>query len=181
VVKVSTNPANFSYCDSRARGVVGYRLRRRAADAVPPAGGRFDVLLIDAFSSDSVPAHLLTVEAMRMYLAKIKSDGVIILHLSNRNLELDGPAQAVALAAGGHALPPGPQRRPALAADVGILEDAVIVAKTPAGLVASPPTAAGALPTPAASAPGPTYYTNLFGALSCDALQGRWRNRPVRS
>jgi hypothetical protein len=64
----------------------------------------FDILLIDAFSSDAVPAHLLTVEAVRGYLTKLKPDGVLILHLSNRNLDLLGPAQAVSRAAGGRAL-----------------------------------------------------------------------------
>ena len=57
------------------------------------AADQFDILLVDAFSSDSVPAHLLTVEAMRGYLAHIKPDGVVIMHLSNRNLELMQPGR----------------------------------------------------------------------------------------
>jgi hypothetical protein len=48
----------------------------------------FDYLLIDAFSSDSIPAHLLTVEAFQLYLDKLKPEGVLALHLSNRHLDL---------------------------------------------------------------------------------------------
>ena len=48
----------------------------------------FDLLVIDAFSSDSIPAHLLTVEAMEIYQRVIKDDGLIALHLSNNHLNL---------------------------------------------------------------------------------------------
>ncbi len=48
----------------------------------------FDLLVLDAFSSDAVPIHLLTKEAFELYLAKIKDDGVLALHLSNRYLDL---------------------------------------------------------------------------------------------
>ena len=48
----------------------------------------FDYLLIDAFSSDSVPVHLLTVEALQLYLAKLSANGILALHVSNRHLDL---------------------------------------------------------------------------------------------
>jgi hypothetical protein len=48
----------------------------------------FDVLAIDAFSSDSIPIHLLTVEAMDVYLKHMKRDGVIAFHVSNRFFDL---------------------------------------------------------------------------------------------
>ena len=54
----------------------------------------FDVLIIDAFSSDAVPVHLLTAEAIRMYLDKLAPDGVLVLHISNRYLDLDGVVAA---------------------------------------------------------------------------------------
>ena len=47
-----------------------------------------DLLVIDAFSSDSIPAHLLTVEAMEIYQRVVKDDGLIALHLSNNHLNL---------------------------------------------------------------------------------------------
>jgi hypothetical protein len=57
----------------------------------------FDVLAIDAFSSDSIPIHLMTVEAMDVYLKHMKPDGVIAFHVSNRFFDL---APVVKLLAG---------------------------------------------------------------------------------
>ncbi len=48
----------------------------------------FDYLLIDAFSSDSIPTHLLTVEAVRDYLRTVSNKGVLVFHISNRHLDL---------------------------------------------------------------------------------------------
>jgi hypothetical protein len=48
----------------------------------------FDALVVDAFSSDSIPVHLLTVEAMDTYFSHLKSDGVLAVHISNRYLDL---------------------------------------------------------------------------------------------
>ena len=50
--------------------------------------GQFDILLMDAFSSDAVPTHLLTQEAMALYMAKLDRDGILLLHISNRLLDL---------------------------------------------------------------------------------------------
>lgn len=52
--------------------------------------GSFDVLILDAFNSDSVPTHLLTREAFDLYFRKLKSDGVLLIHASNRYLDLPG-------------------------------------------------------------------------------------------
>jgi SAM-dependent methyltransferase len=49
---------------------------------------RFDVLAVDAFSGDSIPVHLLTREAVALYLQRLKPGGVIALHVSNRYLDL---------------------------------------------------------------------------------------------
>src|SRR5437899_2984721 len=46
----------------------------------------FDLLLLDAFSSDSVPTHLVSREAVRLYLAKLAPDGILMFHVSNRYL-----------------------------------------------------------------------------------------------
>lgn len=50
---------------------------------------QFDVLALDAFSSDSIPIHLLTMEAVQLYLQHLKPDGVIAVHTSNRYLNLE--------------------------------------------------------------------------------------------
>jgi SAM-dependent methyltransferase len=52
------------------------------------ADQRFDVLAIDAFSSDSIPVHLITREAIKLYARHVKPEGVIAFHISNRYLDL---------------------------------------------------------------------------------------------
>ncbi|MDE2487799.1 MAG: fused MFS/spermidine synthase, partial [Alphaproteobacteria bacterium] len=104
VIKIATTWRRFFYTTECARGQVDYVVGDGRLTLARQPRGDYDVLLIDAFTSDAVPTHLLTVQAVRMYLRRLKPDGVLILHLSNRNLDLDGPAQAVAVAAGGHAL-----------------------------------------------------------------------------
>jgi hypothetical protein len=49
---------------------------------------KYDLLIIDAFSSDSIPVHLLTQEAFEIYKARLNENGVLLLHISNRYLEL---------------------------------------------------------------------------------------------
>jgi spermidine synthase len=49
----------------------------------------FDVLAVDAFSSDSIPVHLLTKEAMALYFRHLKPDGILAVHISNRYLDLE--------------------------------------------------------------------------------------------
>jgi hypothetical protein len=45
-------------------------------------------LIVDAFSSDAIPVHLLTREALQLYLRRLKSDGTLAFHISNRNVNL---------------------------------------------------------------------------------------------
>lgn len=53
------------------------------------AGGpAYDVLIADAFSSDSIPKHLLTTEALQLYLDRVTADGMVAIHVSNRFIEL---------------------------------------------------------------------------------------------
>jgi hypothetical protein len=58
--------------------------------------GAFDVIVVDAFSSDAIPAHLLTREAIQLYISKLSDRGIVVLHLSNRNLALVSEAARVA-------------------------------------------------------------------------------------
>jgi spermidine synthase len=55
---------------------------------------QFDLLAVDAFSSDAIPVHLLTREAFRLYWRHLKPDGVLAAHVSNRHLSL-GPVVAL--------------------------------------------------------------------------------------
>ena len=56
----------------------------------------FDMIIIDAFSSDAVPIHLLTVEALQIYLDRLKDTGIIAVHISNRYINLQPNLQALA-------------------------------------------------------------------------------------
>ncbi|HEV8312012.1 MAG TPA: fused MFS/spermidine synthase [Burkholderiaceae bacterium] len=72
--------------DSQASVDVQVGDGRLLLQAEPPQ--RFDVLVIDAFTGDSIPIHLLTREALVLYSERIKPQGVIALHISNRYLDL---------------------------------------------------------------------------------------------
>jgi hypothetical protein len=89
VVRIARDEHAFTFLrDCRAGTldvVVGdARLRLRALH-----DGTADLLVLDAFSSDAIPTHLLTREAVRLYRAKLAEGGLIALHLSNRTVDLD--------------------------------------------------------------------------------------------
>ncbi len=88
VARLASDPASFTYlseCTPDAAIVLG---DGRLTLVDEPAGA-FNLLLIDAFSSDSVPAHLLTREAVALYLSRVsKDDGIVLLHVSNRYMAL---------------------------------------------------------------------------------------------
>src|SRR6185436_20707832 len=67
---------------------------RLSLEREPPQG--FDVLAVDAFSGDSIPTHLITVEAFTEYLRHMKPGGVIAFHVSNRFLDLKPVLLAIA-------------------------------------------------------------------------------------
>ena len=56
----------------------------------------YDMIVLDAFSSDAIPVHLLTREAIHLYLSKLKEDGILALHVSNRYLKLEPLVAALA-------------------------------------------------------------------------------------
>jgi SAM-dependent methyltransferase len=60
----------------------------------------FDVLAVDAFSSDSIPVHLLTKEAMVLFFRHLKPDGILAVHISNRYLDLEPVMDAETRATG---------------------------------------------------------------------------------
>jgi len=70
------------------------------ACAAAAAAAASDLIIVDAYSSDAIPIHLATREAMAIYKSKIAPDGVVALHLSNANLALDDVAVGIAAANG---------------------------------------------------------------------------------
>ena len=87
VIRLAQDPKLFTYlrdCEGSLAFVEGdARLSLQSQD-----DQKFDLLAIDAFSSDAIPVHLLTVEALEMYIQKVKPEGVVAVHISNRFLEL---------------------------------------------------------------------------------------------
>lgn len=94
---------DFGYLsDSKARIEVVLGDARLSLER-EPAGG-LDVLAVDAFSSDSIPVHLITKEALQVYLRHLKPEGIVAFHVSNRFLDLAPMVGELAKDAGIHAL-----------------------------------------------------------------------------
>jgi hypothetical protein len=99
IERIARDPRWFHFlerCGQGAQVVLGDA--RLTLANVPD--GRYDVLVIDAFSSDSIPVHLLTREAMALYRRKLASNGVVLFHISNRYLDLAPVLAALASDAG---------------------------------------------------------------------------------
>jgi spermidine synthase len=62
--------------------------------------GSYDIIYVDAFTSDAIPIHLLTREAMAIYLSKLAPHGIVVIHVSNRHLELASVVGGIAAANG---------------------------------------------------------------------------------
>jgi hypothetical protein len=105
---VAFDPRYFTYAaDARARGAsLGMELgdARIRLDAVrrERPDERYDVILVDAFTSDAIPVHLLTREALRLYFDMLEPRGILALHISNRYLRLE-PVVANLAEDGGYA------------------------------------------------------------------------------
>jgi hypothetical protein len=87
VARIAADPKLFSFlsrCMPHSDIVIG---DARLTLAREPSA-RFGYLVIDAFSSDSIPVHLLTAEAIQLFVSKLDPDGVIAIHVSNRHLDL---------------------------------------------------------------------------------------------
>jgi len=88
VVRFAENPRYFTFlqqCAPQARIIMGdARLKLRDA-----SDGSYALIALDAFSGDSIPIHLLTREAMELYLRKLDSHGVVAFHISNLYVDLE--------------------------------------------------------------------------------------------
>ncbi|MGE0432343.1 MAG: spermidine synthase [Planctomycetota bacterium] len=87
----------FSYVpDARARGAtVEIKLgdARLVMEREEPC--HYDLIAVDAFSSDAIPTHLLTRECMQVYLKHLEPEGIIAIHISNRHLDLKRVVKAI--------------------------------------------------------------------------------------
>ncbi|HEX3119104.1 MAG TPA: fused MFS/spermidine synthase, partial [Candidatus Acidoferrum sp.] len=92
----------FSYLENARKDGVDLAIRmgdaRLSLAADEPE--KFDVLVIDAFSGDAIPVHLLTREAVALYLRRLKPDGILAIHTSNTYLDLNPVVKLLADDAG---------------------------------------------------------------------------------
>lgn len=87
--------SEFTYLsDSPAKMVSVLGDGRLMLEREPPQ--QFDLLVMDAFSGDSIPTHLLTLEAMKIYLGHMKPDGILAIHITNQYLDLEPVMAAIA-------------------------------------------------------------------------------------
>jgi hypothetical protein len=101
VIRIASDPKYFTFLSDAFPGGVGLHIdegdaRLRLAKTLE----RFSVLVIDAFSSDAIPVHLLTVEAMRVYASHLDDGGLLAWHISNNYLDLEPVLAALASEAG---------------------------------------------------------------------------------
>lgn len=99
IIRIATDPARFRFfsaCAPATRFVIG-DARLTLADV---ADGSLDLIVVDAFSSDAIPTHLLTEEAFALYARKLQPNGAALLHISNRNMEFGSVVRATAATIG---------------------------------------------------------------------------------
>ena len=102
IVRIARDPKRFTFlarCAPDARILLGDA--RISLAQQPPQS--FDMIAVDAFSSDAVPMHLLTREALEVYGRALQPKGMLLMHISNRYLDLEPVLDAGARAGGWHA------------------------------------------------------------------------------
>lgn len=99
MVDTARDPKYFSYiskCQPDIKPVIG---DARLTFAREPDSA-YDLVIVDAYSSDAIPIHLATQEAMAIYKAKLALQGAVVMHVSNRHLELASVVTGIANANG---------------------------------------------------------------------------------
>src|SRR5215468_4918421 len=97
MVDTARDPKYFTYihiCEPTLEPVIG---DARLTFAREP-NGVYDLIIVDAYSSDAIPIHLATEEAMAIYKDKLAPQGAVVMHVSNRHLELESVVVGIAAA-----------------------------------------------------------------------------------
>jgi SAM-dependent methyltransferase len=159
VMDIARNEFTF-LADSKAQIELALGDARLTLEREPPQN--FDVLAVDAFSSDAIPVHLITKEALGVYLKHVRADGIVAFHVSNRFLNLIPVVARLAKEHGAHAV---------LVSDDPDDEDEslrsrsdwVLVSRDPAALAREAIAEAGA--KPAEDRPGWRTWTDDYSNL----------------
>jgi hypothetical protein len=163
VARLARDPAMFRFlsaCAPQAPIVLGdARLTLTASQQ------QFDLIVLDAFSSDAIPVHLLTREALRGYLARLAPHGVILMHISNRHMELTKVAAAVGAAEGLVTFVKTDDKATSFATDYRANAEVAVLARRAADLGGLPRTEGWRKPDPAMVAPWSDDYSDIVGAI----------------
>jgi SAM-dependent methyltransferase len=134
VEQLARDPRYFTYLTECAKGHVDVILGDARVTMAREPAHSYDLIQIDAFSADNIPTHLLTTQAMQIYFQLLKPDGILMLHLTNRNLTLEPPAAATVKAIGATALMQEYLPPPGTSAMVTAPSKVMLIAKSPAAL-----------------------------------------------
>jgi hypothetical protein len=94
VERIARDPSLFTFLQN-ARTPIAVRIGDGRKKLEEAAVSSFDLIVIDAFSSDAIPVHLLTREALELYASRLTRGGLIALHISNRFLYLEPTVSAI--------------------------------------------------------------------------------------
>ncbi len=165
VDRLSRDPKWFTFISDCADGPIRTVLGDARLTLNREAPGSYDLLVIDAFSSDAVPTHLLTREAIEGYLKLLKPTGVVVLHLSNRNLDITLPAVAAARELGAAELHQVYIEHPEAALMAEASTEALVISPTAEGLADFRADGRWRKLAPTEVRPWTDDYVNLFGAV----------------
>jgi len=129
-------------------------------DELTAGSQEYAVLIVDAFSSDAVPVHLLTAEAFDLYQKHLAPEGIIAIHISNTYLDLTPVVRALTTNSGLTPLFVKGERDK----DVGVLESMWVIITANPEFLADPEVVAAVAPWPADSK-DPFLWTDSYSSL----------------
>lgn len=162
VERIAADPQYFTFL-SQCRGEHDVVIGDGRLTLAQAPDKHFGIIVLDAFSSDAIPTHLLTTEAIQLYVDKLDEGGVLVFHISNRYLDLEPLLAALAEEAGLTCLCKN---------DVDVSRDERLLGKTPsqsAVMARSQENLAGLLDDPEwrrlASDPDTPVWTDQYSSL----------------
>jgi spermidine synthase len=170
VERIARDRRYFTYLSDCPKGPVDVVLGDARLTLGHEAPASYDLIHLDAFTSAAIPTHLLTVEAIEQYLRLLKPDGVLLLHISNRHLALEGP---VAAAKRLGVLARVQNYRTARGVPLYVAEssDVMVVTRSPEAMAVFANDSRWRVPRTGRSRAWTDDYTNVLGAMIAKSLE----------
>jgi hypothetical protein len=162
VVRLARDPNVFRFLSSCPPSAIVLGDARLTLAASPR---QYDLIVLDAFSSDAIPTHLLTREALRGYLARLTPHGVIVAHISNRHMELAKVVAAVGAAEGLVTFVKADDKANQFTTDFHAAALVAVLARADADLGRLPQTEGWRRENAGDVAPWTDDYSNIIGAI----------------